>query len=411
MPTITPNGRVLRPVILVLGCLTFLGYYTYLTSRPPTALYNDLFTSEDEASRKFIHNELGSKYVKFKQLQGAGFNNQAQEILLYHHLALQTSRIYVYQPFIWRPRGEKAEVPLSAFLRGPTEGTISDSAFDEVCPPEDVVRVKLVTNTESQWEHAKSILNSNDRCIVVEDWLFNWNYLASTGIHDIWPSFQKYLANHFKWSDNVLAIVDRTQTKLGLKSRGAPSSSQGSPYIAVHLRRGDFEDHCKYLNTTHQGFTTWGSLPLLRPATYPPALNTTDAASIMEHCYPSLHRILDAISKQARSRGNVRAIHILHDGAWDHPTVYLQFYKLSQALTNERWTTQHGWVGGPMLRVTQSADVPMERGERDWRVCVDVELARRAEVFIGNGYSSLSTQVVALRLGGDGGKVEDITLI
>ena len=33
-------------------------------------------------------------------------------------------------------------------------------------------------------------------------------------------------------------------------------------------------------------------------------------------------------------------------------------------------------------------------------VCVDLELARRAEVFVANGYSSLSTQVVALRLSG-----------
>jgi hypothetical protein len=50
-------------------------------------------------------------------------------------------------------------------------------------------------------------------------------------------------------------------------------------------------------------------------------------------------------------------------------------------------------------------------GDGDWAVCVDVELARRAEVFIGNGYSSLSTQVVALRLGADGGRLENITLV
>jgi hypothetical protein len=99
---------------------------------------------------------------------------QAQDILLYHHLALQTSRIYVYQPFIWRPRGEKAEVPLSAFLRGPTEGSISDAVFDEVCPPEEVVHVQLRVDHLEQWHHAIDVLNRKDRCVVVDDWIFNW---------------------------------------------------------------------------------------------------------------------------------------------------------------------------------------------------------------------------------------------
>lgn len=52
----------------------------------------------------------------------------------------------------------------------------------------------------------------------------------------------------------------------------------------------------------------------------------------------------------------------------------------------------------------------MRNGERDWKVAVDIELARRAEVFIGNGYSSLTSQIVALRLA-DGGKAEDITIM
>ena len=78
---------------------------------------------------------------------------------------------------------------------------------------------------------------------------------------------------------------------------------------------------------------------------------------------------------------------------------------------NSEWAEQAGWAAGPMRRVTQSADAPKVWGEGDWEVCVDVELARRAEVFIGNGFSSLSTQVVALRLGVDGGRPEDITLV
>lgn len=237
------------------------------------------------------------------------------------------------------------------------------------------------------------------------------SYLASTGIHAIWPSFQQYLRVHFKWSDKVLSIVERAQTSLGLRSSSDAASTEGDNYIALHLRRGDFEAHCQSLVEKNTGFTTWATLPILELSTLSPALVTSNASSVMDHCYPSLRRILDAVTAQARRKPHVRTLHVLHDGAWDHPTVYLQYYKLTRALTNAKWAEEQGWPNGPMVRVTQSAEVPLERGERDWTVCVDVELARRADAFIGNGYSSLSTQIVALRLGSDGGKVDDITFV
>jgi hypothetical protein len=65
-----------------------------------------------------------------------------------------------------------------------------------------------------------------------------------------------------------------------------------------------------------------------------------------------------------------------------------------------------------MTRVLQSSDGQSVKtqGEGDFGVAMDVELARRAVGFVGNGYSSLSTQIVALRLA-DGGRVEDITFV
>jgi len=79
---------------------------------------------------------------------------------------------------------------------------------------------------------------------------------------------------------------------------------------------------------------------------------------------------------------------------------------------NEDWARKNHWPRGPMKQVWQSGDVDRVRtwGESDYGVAVDVELARQAESFVGNGYSSLSTQIAALRLA-DGGKAEDVTLI
>lgn len=142
-----------------------------------------------------------------------------------------------------------------------------------------------------------------------------------------------------------------------------------------------------------------------------PALDSSNGTSIFEHCYPDLERIISAIDVYARAKPHLRTIHILHDGAWDHPLVYVQNYKLESALKDAVRAQTAGWINGPMRRVTHSGKVPVKWGEGDWAVTVDVELARRAEVFIGNGFSSLSTQVVALRLGADGGQTEDITLL
>lgn len=79
---------------------------------------------------------------------------------------------------------------------------------------------------------------------------------------------------------------------------------------------------------------------------------------------------------------------------------------------NEIWARRNHWPGGPMTRVLQSSDAQSVkiRGESDFGVALDVELARRAVGFVGNGYSSLSTQIVALRLA-DGGRAEDITFV
>jgi hypothetical protein len=127
----------------------------------------------------------------------------------------------------------------------------------------------------------------------------------------------------------------------------------------------------------------------------------------MEHCYPDITRFVKVVDTYARARPHLRHLHVLHDGSWDHPLVTFQRYRLEAALKR----SGRDWPGGPMKRVTHSGMLPIHLGEADFAVAVDVELARNAEVFIGNGFSSLSSQVLALRLGADQGRTEDITLL
>lgn len=185
--------------------------------------------------------------------------------------------------------------------------------------------------------------------------------------------------------------------------------------MALHIRRGDFSGHCEVLTESIPSFTTWANLPLLQPTVFPPPLNTSDPESIMTHCFSEIPRILDAITAQARAHPHVRTLHILHDGAIDHPNVYLDIWKLETALTDPAWTAHSGWGdAGPMRRITHSGMIPLKwSGEYDFAIAVDVELARVADVFIGNGYSSLSSQIIALRMGTQdaNGGLEDMTLL
>lgn len=185
-------------------------------------------------------------------------NPQAQEILLFHHLALTSNRTYVYQPLVWRPRGEKATVPLSAFLYGVTDSSVPFAGFEDACPPESISHIRLRTKGVTHaalWTRALALLQSPARCIVVDDWILNWrcvsitehidfptesfhgpSYLASSAIPAIWPSFSQYLSSQFAWSPRILEISNRTYHTLNLRPNHL--DIPGDRYLAVHFRRG-----------------------------------------------------------------------------------------------------------------------------------------------------------------------------
>lgn len=70
------SRRWLRPLLAFVLSLSLLISYIYLKSRPSYELYKSLSENEFEQSRKLVQNSRENKYVLFKQLQGAGFNNQ-----------------------------------------------------------------------------------------------------------------------------------------------------------------------------------------------------------------------------------------------------------------------------------------------------------------------------------------------
>ena len=71
--------RLVRLAIGALLLFSAVAAYLYVWSRPSYALYADLLRDESTQSLKHLDvAEPFRKYVMFRQLQGAGFNNQVR---------------------------------------------------------------------------------------------------------------------------------------------------------------------------------------------------------------------------------------------------------------------------------------------------------------------------------------------
>lgn len=80
----------------------------------------------------------------------------------------------MYQPIIWRPRGEAATVPLSAFMLGVARNSITAGVFNAACSPEETKHIRIHVNHGALWDYAKRELQGDERCIVVDNWIMNW---------------------------------------------------------------------------------------------------------------------------------------------------------------------------------------------------------------------------------------------
>ena len=77
------RGRLLPILFALLFSSGLLTGFFYLKYRPPYGVYKTLIDSEVAQSQTRIQGlERQNKYVFFRQLQGAGFNNQVRGLFL-----------------------------------------------------------------------------------------------------------------------------------------------------------------------------------------------------------------------------------------------------------------------------------------------------------------------------------------
>jgi len=346
-------------------------------------------------------------------------------------LAYKSGRAYVFQDYIWKSdyypwpeskfRENPPHTPLNALITGPSAGapwdpddpaprSVSERWFDIVCPKEE----RRIINTRDvkppiYWEDGDVIFNhwqkllseAPERCIEIqpaprsEDGygqtfdLFLW---GTTRILPLWEGFRDSpVSRLFATSPIVQAAVDRNQYLFMPRGPRPPVPVSRNPYdrmLAIHLRRGDYKEACLGLANWNSTFYSWNLLPYLpddfiNPPGHEWGKNTPEnVAFYLERCYPTDEFIFNKIKtarddyKKAAKAGEVRHLDVLFLLTNDKTDWVMN---LKKELSKDGWNT-----------IVTTQDLELDQEQKDVGMAVDMDFARKAAVFIGNGVSSPS---------------------
>ncbi|KAJ7743038.1 hypothetical protein DFH07DRAFT_964286 [Mycena maculata] len=400
------------------------------------------------------------RYLFFAGAQsGSGWNNVLQEQLLNNHLAHLSQRAYVFPHYVPEddPRfpemlanGTRSliKIPINALVSGPTGGgplsydgrdslarrAVPEEYWHTVCPPAEVVVVNLSEamhemeldgasdGQEIMASWADKLLKISAPCVSIEGGApFDYMLTGSSRVLSIWPSYSHSpILKYFAWSPIVTAALF---WNFHLLSQSPPPGFlvpfPGNPHkfesfpalhtseqtipglLGIHVRRGDYESHCVFLAEVGATYNAWSLLgtpgisnwsstlpdyvwPALPDYLDVPPGQSLKAAKI-DHCWPSPAAIVARAHKVREGtarRQALRRIYISTNGdpAWVRD--------LTALLTVDGW------------EVSSSLDMVLTLEGRAVSQAVDMGVLTSAESFIGVGFSSLTSNVVQLRLAG-----------
>ncbi|KAG9103757.1 hypothetical protein FRC06_008215 [Ceratobasidium sp. 370] len=380
------------------------------------------------------------RFVRFSnQVWGLGWNNLLQERLLNTILAYESNRAPVFSPYeAWAhpPRDDRTEtgdrkvlvIPYNAFLWGPTSGApwgegdhhpraISDKWWEVVCPlqrrkvinADDVVKEigKELDGKEVMRQWTALLSETPENCVeIIGAQIFDFYLLGSTRILSLWKKFSKHPAiKGLKESELVLTALSRNMDKLQNQGRSSwrPPILRKRDVIAgllaMHIRRGDYageegkdEGHCLHLSKWGSTFTGWNQLPQLPDKFDPPSreglewgTNTPELADYyLKRCLPTPAQVASRLHS-IRAQRHTRLSHIFI--ATNAEPEYLA--ELRVVLAADGWASD---------AIVTSDELELNWQAKSVGVAVDMAIMSRAEVFVGNGFSSLSSNVVAKRI-------------
>ncbi|KAJ6550104.1 hypothetical protein B0H19DRAFT_1211458 [Mycena capillaripes] len=442
MALISPRCRprcwllVILPVLAAFILLVTIGAHPGLRYRIRYAALRkwEAALPQHDLSLPFPEGKTG-RYVKFSnQIRMLGWNNCFNEVLMNAHLAYVSGRAYVFQDYYWAPDHylwpketwlmRYPRTPLNAIVSGPVAGgpfesddtaprAVSEDWFDVVCPrnerryinTRDVKPAVKEAPGVEVLAHWKTVLrDAPERCIEIvgaeEDSFsqtFDLGLWGSPRLLTLWEQFsQSPISRLLEASPIIRAAVDRNAYLFIPRGPRPPHPAPRDPFqrmLALHLRRGDYEGHCRGMEFINMAFYSWNLFPHL-PDRYTPEPDAPGKAErFRERCWPDHAGV---VRKAAEARRDYLAHAQSVNGTSSHATLDVMYL-----LTNEKspWIDEllvalqgDGWT------VATSRDLKLDTEQTDVSMSVDMEIARRAAVFVGNGWSSFTSNIVYQRL-------------
>ncbi|KAJ7617353.1 hypothetical protein FB45DRAFT_933987 [Roridomyces roridus] len=371
------------------------------------------------------------RYVRFSnQVRWLGWNNVFNDVLMSAHLAYISDRAYVFQDYYWAQEhyhwppstyvSYEARTPLPAIISGPVAGgafepgdtaprSISDDWWEVVCPlasrrlinarqvkkqiPDDASGLAVL-------EHWQQILHdATESCVEVisANWegegdglpqVFDLWVWSSPRVLSLWDTFSTSpISRLLGPSPIVQDAVERNSVLFAPRGSRPPSAAVVKDayrrMLAIHLRRGDYESHCRNLAGYRSGFYGWAQFHHL-----PDRFDTeTVEEKVFRRCFPDVELVVKKVAEARKDYlvghegGTLDVVYVLTNGEKEWVEA------LGEALRADGWA-----------RVLSSVDLVLDKEQMDVAMAVDMELARKAEVFVGNGWSSFTSNIVYQRL-------------
>jgi len=233
--------------------------------------------------------------------------------------------------------------------------------------------------------------------------VFTFNDYGSTRLLSAWDFLSNSpMMTQFAWSPLVQSVILQTLPHLGEpKPSTHPPSSPIIPetfdgLLAIHLRRGDFDHHCKFLHQYTIPWNAWNCFPDYPDPFFadPSSISTEEKQKLYtEQCFPNLDEI---VSRIQLVKTEWEAAH-QQSGTTTTPTPR-QLNRI-YVMTNADATFAESLrqrLGGWKTVVT-SRDLAVSPEASEVAVAADMLIGVNAEVFLGNGFSSLTANINLIR--------------
>ncbi|KAI0780428.1 hypothetical protein BD413DRAFT_464442 [Trametes elegans] len=363
--------------------------------------------------------------------RSVGWGNAMQEVLLNTYLAYKAGRSFVFANYTWNDNGSQysdyngkkipSQIPYSAMIRGPSTGdpfhqgkrahrAISRDYFEKICPD------KLTIHRDEVQKH---LANPSNAQVVTDAWLARladvqdpcveshkesgqlYDYFVfgdPVAMLEIWPSLSTSpVMTQFGWSSLVelgfdtnreLFLSAASMGELYLSSR--PFTTNADRYsmipglMAIHVRRGDYDQHCVNLANWGSMYLAFTSFPEMIDRFDPPPRGRAKRALYQPRCYPNIQDIVEKVRKvrMTSAAQGVSKLYVMTNGN----RLYLE--ELAAALDRDsHWDM-----------IATSRDMVLTQEQRYVAQAVDMLVGQRAQIFIGNGFSTVTSNIVTMRM-------------